>query len=108
MRPGAGAVFPIQWEEPFGSSCSRPWPAAPGRGYPRGSVPQVVEDGVNGVVVDADAGVDELAPGPPRAVAYRRGAVLGPPSGSGSRRALMTEGYETVYRSVTGSATAES
>jgi glycosyltransferase involved in cell wall biosynthesis len=52
-------LFPIDWPEPFGlamieaMSCGTPVIA-----WPHGSVPEIVEDGVNGVVVDTiDAAV---------------------------------------------------
>jgi len=46
-------LFPIEWEEPFGlvmiesMACGTPVIAAP-----RGSVPEVVEDGVTGIILD--------------------------------------------------------
>ena len=54
-------LFPIQWEEPFGMvlieamACGTPVVA-----YNRGSVSEIVEDGVTGFIVDGD---DEERPG---------------------------------------------
>jgi glycosyltransferase involved in cell wall biosynthesis len=88
-------LFPIQWEEPFGlvmveaMACGTPVLATR-----RGSVPEVVEQGVTGFVcddldemVDAYAHVGELAPARIRERAFERF--------DGSR---MTDGYEAVYR----------
>jgi glycosyltransferase involved in cell wall biosynthesis len=111
------ALFPIQWEEPFGfvfveaMACGTPVIA-----YGRGSVPEIVEDGVTGFVVnpsDTDkrgdftvkttgpAGIREamdrlsaLSPAAYRAMrlAARNRAV----SRFGSE--TMVEGYERLYR----------
>lgn len=54
-------IFPVQWKEPFGlimieaMSCGTPVIA-----YNRGSVPEIVKDGVTGFVVSPEAGVDGL------------------------------------------------
>src|SRR5262249_41642928 len=69
---GADALlFPVCWPEPFGlvmvesMACGTPV-----IGYPRGSVPEIVENGVNGFVVENEAqGVEAVwaprAPPPP-------------------------------------------
>lgn len=56
-------LFPIQWEEPFGMvmmeamACGTPVIA-----YPRGSVPEVLDDGVTGFLVDGvEAAIEALA-----------------------------------------------
>jgi glycosyltransferase involved in cell wall biosynthesis len=52
LANAAALLFPIQWEEPFGIvmiealACGTPVIA-----YPRGSVPEVIEDGVSGFLV---------------------------------------------------------
>jgi glycosyltransferase involved in cell wall biosynthesis len=58
----AGLLFPIQWPEPFGIvmiealACGTPVIA-----YRSGSVPEVIEDGVTGFIVeDADGAVDAV------------------------------------------------
>lgn len=54
----AALLFPVDWPEPFGMAmieamaCGTPVVA-----YGRGSVPEVIEDGVSGLVVDDEAGV---------------------------------------------------
>lgn len=91
-------LFPVDWPEPFGlvmteaMACGTPVLA-----LRRGSVPEVVEDGVTGFVRDTE---EELAE-----VSLRVGEL--------SRRACrdraeryfsieaMTDGYEAVYRSLT-------
>jgi len=91
----AALIFPIQWEEPFGlvmveaMACGTPVLATN-----RGSVPEVVEDGVTGFVrndvdglVEAFAGVEELAPERIRERAASRFDA-----------ARMIGGYEAVYR----------
>ena len=88
-------IFPIQWEEPFGlvmieaMACGTPVLA-----LGRGSVPEVVDEGVTGSVCDD---LDEMVE------AYPRMAELSPirirerafERFDGSR---MTDGYEAAYR----------
>ena len=91
----AALIFPIQWEEPFGlvmveaMACGTPVLATN-----RGSVPEVVEDGVTGFIrndvdglVEAFAGVEDLAPERIRERAASRFDA-----------ARMIGGYEAVYR----------
>jgi glycosyltransferase involved in cell wall biosynthesis len=88
-------VFPIRWEEPFGMvlveamACGTPVVA-----LARGSVPEVVEDGRTGIVVDRPedlAGAIERAtrldPGDCRRAAETRFSTE-----------AMTSGYEEVFR----------
>jgi glycosyltransferase involved in cell wall biosynthesis len=88
-------AFPIQWEEPFGMvmveamSCGTPVAA-----IGRGSVPEVVADGVSGIVVP---GVEDFAGALERAVgldprACRRHAE------QHFDLPVMASGYERVYR----------
>jgi len=96
LLSGAQAlVFPIQWEEPFGMvmieamACGTPVVA-----LRRGSVPEVVADGVTGVIVDDAARLPD---------AIARAQELDP--AASRRRAVedfdvpvMAERYERVYR----------
>ena len=88
-------VFPIQWEEPFGMvmieamACGTPVVA-----MRRGSVPEIVEHGRSGLVVDdfsrfprALALAEELDPAEVRTEAERRFDLP-----------VMARGYERVYR----------
>ena len=56
----AALLFPIQWPEPFGivmieaMACGTPVIA-----YPRGSVPEVIEDGLTGFIVSDDKEAEE-------------------------------------------------
>ena len=90
-------LFPVQWEEPFGMvmieamACGTPVVA-----LRRGSVPEVVADGVSGVIVDhptqlpaAIAAAERIDPASCRA--YARSHFDLP---------IMAAGYERVYRAV--------
>ena len=94
----AGLVFPIDWPEPFGlvmieaSACGTPVLA-----FRRGSVPEVLEDGVNGIIVD---GMQDAASAVPRLLTMDRAACRA----VFDRRftvARMAEDYLTVYESLT-------
>ena len=65
MRDARALLAPITWDEPFGlilieamlSGC-------PVVGFPRGSVPELVEPGITGIVVEsAEAMAAAIAPG---------------------------------------------
>ncbi|GFG74797.1 glycosyltransferase family 4 protein [Mycobacterium botniense] len=96
-------LFPVQWEEPFGivmieaMACGTPVVALRG-----GAVPEVVVDGVTGLICDEPA---ELAP------AIERARELDP---AACRRhvaanfgvAQLGSGYERIYQQVVGPRTA--
>jgi len=99
-------LFPIQWDEPFGMvmleamACGSPMVATC-----RGSVPEIVQDGHNGVLVDADAGVEAIAE------ALHAAVEIDPRACRTSVRdrfspAQMADGYEEIYRAVTADAAA--
>jgi len=73
LRNAAALLFPIDWPEPFGLVVIE----AMANGTPvvalrRGAVPEVVEDGVTGLVVDT---VDEAVAAVPKALSLDRSAV---------------------------------
>lgn len=94
---GAAAAFlmPIEWEEPFGivmaeaMACGTPVIA-----FPRGSVPYVVRDGVNGFTAE---GVAEAAAAVGRLGEIDRAAVARDCEERFSARAVV-DAYEAVYR----------
>jgi glycosyltransferase involved in cell wall biosynthesis len=99
LRGARATLFPIDWEEPFGlvmlesMACGTPVIATR-----RGAVPEVVEDGVDGIVVDdvsemtaALARADRLDPATIRKSVERRF--------SGDR---MVAAYEAAYAAVLG------
>jgi glycosyltransferase involved in cell wall biosynthesis len=97
LLQGARAMlFPISWEEPFGlvmveaMACGTPVIATR-----RGAVPEVIEDGITGLIVDDHRGMaavleaaDRLDPGVIRRRAERRFAPQ-----------RMVAGYVSAYRS---------
>lgn len=105
LYAGARALlFPIQWAEPFGLvmiealACGTPVVAT---GY--GSVPEVIESGVSGVVVDSERDLDAL-------VAATREATTLDPRDCRARvesrfsQDAMVEGYLALYASLVGAA----
>lgn len=101
LLAGARALlFPIKWEEPFGMvmieamACGTPVIA-----YNRGSVSEVIRDGITGFVIDPSLGVEGLVEAVGRIGQIDRAAC---------RRHVeenftvekMVEGYERVYEKV--------
>ncbi|OGG35606.1 hypothetical protein A2363_05030 [Candidatus Gottesmanbacteria bacterium RIFOXYB1_FULL_47_11] len=100
MKKARALLFPIHWEEPFGMvmieamACGTPVIA-----YNRGSVPEIIRDGVTGFVVDEKEGVDGLVKAIKRIGEIDRAAC---------RRHVeenftvekMVEGYEKVYQKI--------
>jgi glycosyltransferase involved in cell wall biosynthesis len=104
LLAGADALlFPIEWDEPFGLVMIEALASGtPVIGFRRASVPEVIEDGVTGFVVDnvesmADCvrRLDEIERATCRAVAERRFA-----------HSRMVDDYEQCYGSVIAGATA--
>lgn len=105
-------VFPIKWEEPFGMvmieamACGTPVVA-----YNRGSVPEIVKDGVTGFIIDPD---NADRPGKGSWMIKKQGieglveavSRIGEIDRASCRRHVeekfsvekMVEGYETLYR----------
>ncbi|MDO8658829.1 MAG: glycosyltransferase family 4 protein [Candidatus Levybacteria bacterium] len=110
-------LFPIKWEEPFGMvmieamACGTPVIA-----YNRGSVPEIVRDGVTGFVIDPD---DEDRPGKGSWIIKKKGVEglveavkrIGEIDRKNCRKHVeenfsvekMVEGYEKVYQKVIAS-----
>ncbi len=97
---GAAAVLlPIAWPEPFGlvmieaMACGCPVVA-----YRRGSVPEVLEEGVTGCIVEDVAGAVAALP---RAMAIDRAAIRAEFERSWTAR-RMAEAYVRLYRRLAG------
>ncbi len=107
-------LFPIQWEEPFGLVMVEAMAAGtPVIAYNRGSVSEVVKDGVTGFIIDPD---DTVRPGKGTWVIKKQGveglveAIRRTPEidRAACRKHVeekftvekMAEGYETVYQKI--------
>ena len=95
LRDAAALIFPIQWEEPFGlvmieaMACGTPVVA-----HRRGSVPEVIDDGITGY----HAGViDALVELVPKALELDRAKVRAHAEARFGFRA-MTDAYVDLYR----------
>jgi glycosyltransferase involved in cell wall biosynthesis len=90
-------LFPIDWPEPFGLTMIEAMACgAPALAFRRGSVPEIIDDGVTGVIVD---GMEQAAAALPSVLGLDRRAIR--------RRfeerfsaALMAKNYVNLYRSL--------
>lgn len=97
MAHAAAFLFPIQWDEPFGMVmiesmvCGTPVIA-----FPRGAVPEVIVDGVTGIIVhsaaDLPAAIDAARTLDPRACRRHVEEYFD--------LSVMAAGYERIYRDV--------
>jgi glycosyltransferase involved in cell wall biosynthesis len=95
----AALLMPIEWDEPFGIVMAEAFACGtPVIGFARGSVPEVVRDGVNGFVVTT---VDDAVKAISRLEAIDRGAVRRDCEQRFSCDAIVTA-YERLYREVLG------
>lgn len=98
---GARALlFPIGWEEPFGMVLVEAMATGtPVIAFNRGSVPEIVEDGVTGFIVDPATGVDGLVEAIKKLPQLDRAATRRHVENKFSV-AQMVDGYEDVYRNI--------
>jgi glycosyltransferase involved in cell wall biosynthesis len=69
-------LFPIDWPEPFGLVLIEAMAhGTPGIAFGRGSVPEIIDHGITGFIVDS---IDEAAAAIPLAKALDRGAIRRP------------------------------
>ena len=98
LGSGLALLFPVDWPEPFGLAMTEAMACGtPVLALRRGSVPEVVEDGVTGFVRDSE---EELAEVAAEVTRLSRRACRDRVERLFSIDA-MTDGYETVYRSLT-------
>jgi glycosyltransferase involved in cell wall biosynthesis len=91
-------LFPVDWPEPFGLAMTEAMACGtPVLALRRGSVPEVVEDGVTGFVRDSE---EELAEVADQVTRLSRRACRERVEQHFSVE-VMTDGYEAVYRSLT-------
>ena len=99
LGAAAALLMPVEWEEPFGivmaEACACGTPVI---GFRRGSVPEVVRDGVNGFVV---TDVTEAAAAVHRLPHLNRDAVRRDCEARFSCDATV-EAYEDLYQEVLG------
>ena len=102
LLAGARALlFPVDWPEPFGLAMTEAMACGtPVLALRRGSVPEVVEDGVTGFVRDT---VDELVAAVDGLDGLSRDACRERVESHFSLP-VMTDGYEAVYRTLVGDA----
>jgi glycosyltransferase involved in cell wall biosynthesis len=95
----AALLMPIEWEEPFGIVMAEALACGtPVIGFARGSVPEVVRDGVNGFVVQDVAGAVAAVA---RVGAIDRRVVRADCEARFSDQAIV-DAYEAVYREMIG------
>ena len=95
-----GFLFPLQGEEPFGMTVLEAMACGtPVITMPRGSMPELVEDGTSGFVVESEA---EATAAIPKLASLDRHAVRAHVE-SRFTHERMVDGYERVYREATSS-----
>jgi len=95
LGSAAALLMPIEWAEPFGIVMAEALACGtPVVGAPRGSVPEVVRDGVNGYLAET---VDAAAAAVARLGAIDRRVVRADAEARFSDRAIVDQ-YEALYR----------
>jgi glycosyltransferase involved in cell wall biosynthesis len=99
LGAAAALLMPIEWEEPFGIVMAESLACGtPVIGFARGSVPEVVRDGVNGFVVST---VDDAARAVGALPSIDRRVVRADCEARFSDRAIV-DAYEALYREMVG------
>lgn len=102
LRDARALLVPIEWNEPFGLAIIEAMlSGCPVVAFPRGSVPELVEEGVTGFIVpDADAMVETIRPGGPLDGFDRRRCRERAVERFGRER--MVRQYEELYERIAG------
>lgn len=96
-------LYPIFWHEPFGLVMIESMASGtPVVGYNIGSVPEVVDDGVTGYVIDTYAGIEGLVRAVGRVDLIDRKACRAHVEKRFSADRMVTD-YEEVYKKIVGS-----
>jgi glycosyltransferase involved in cell wall biosynthesis len=96
-------LFPIDWPEPFGLSMIEAMACGtPVLGFRRGSVPEIIEDGLTGAIVET---MDEAIQALPRVIALDRRKVRARFEQRFSATRMAND-YVSVYRSMLASSSA--
>jgi glycosyltransferase involved in cell wall biosynthesis len=94
LGSAAALLMPVEWDEPFGIVMAEALACGtPVIGFARGSVPEIVQDGVNGYVTHT---VDEAARAVHRLPAIDRSAVRADCEARFGDR-VVVDGYERLY-----------
>jgi glycosyltransferase involved in cell wall biosynthesis len=94
LGAAAALLMPVLWEEPFGIVMAEAMACGtPVVGFRRGAVPEVIADGITGIVVDT---IEEMVAAVGRLPALSRAACRARVEGLYSDRAI-TEGYIRLY-----------
>ena len=97
LGSAAALLMPVEWDEPFGIVMAEALACGtPVIGFARGSVPEIVRDGMNGYVIRT---VDEAAEAVHRLPAIDRRAVRADCEARFGDR-VVVDGYERLYREV--------
>ena len=102
LRRAKAVLFPIDWQEPFGlvmteaMACGTPVIATP-----RGSVPEVIDDGVTGWIVDVDDYPEQAAERLGRLSEIDPAACRARVQRFFSKESMVA-GYERVFESIIG------
>lgn len=93
-------IFPINWEEPFGLVMAEAMASGtPVIAYNRGSVSELVRDGLTGFIIDPTKGIEGLVEAIKRIGEIDRAACRKHVEENFSDR-KMVEGYEKIYQEI--------
>ena len=104
LRRAKAVLFPIDWQEPFGLVMTEAMACGtPVIGTPRGSVPEVIDDGVTGWIVDVETYPEQAAERLTRLAEIDPHACRARVERHFSKEAMVA-GYERIFERALGGA----